>query len=135
MMLTLVYSPGVSIGDGCVIGAGSVVSKSVPAYHLAAGVPARVLRKVASDVPDALSPVHEIENDLAAVRKQVQVHCQSDQKTDSFRRGKMLDKVQPWKWLAVLGIKLPVWHGRPRHIAVDACVVVAAASFGYWLKG
>ncbi|GAB7333334.1 hypothetical protein MBLNU13_g04960t1 [Cladosporium sp. NU13] len=49
--------PGVSIGDGCVIGAGSVVSKSVPAYHLAAGVPARVLRKVASDMPDAPGPV------------------------------------------------------------------------------
>lgn len=56
-MLTLSYSPGVSIGDGCMIGAGSVVSKSIPAYHLAAGVPARVLRKVASDVPDAPGPV------------------------------------------------------------------------------
>ena len=36
--------PGVSIGDGSTIGAGSVVTKSVPAYCLAAGNPCRVVR-------------------------------------------------------------------------------------------
>ncbi len=36
---------GVSIGDGCVIGAGSVVTKDIPAYSIAVGVPARVIRK------------------------------------------------------------------------------------------
>jgi len=35
---------GVSIGDGTVVGAGSIVTKSLPANVLAAGVPARVLR-------------------------------------------------------------------------------------------
>lgn len=34
---------GVEIGDGAVIGAGSVVTKSVPPYAIAAGVPARVV--------------------------------------------------------------------------------------------
>lgn len=135
MMLTLFHSPGVSIGDGCVIGAGSVVSKSVPAYHIAAGVPARVLRKVASDVPDALSLVPGIEVDLSAVHGPTQDHCQSHQKIESLSCGKLLDRVQPWEWLKVLSTKQPVWHGKPRHIAVDACVVVAAASFGYWLRG
>jgi len=134
-MLTLSYSPGVSIGDGCVIGAGSVVFKSVPAYHLAAGVPARVIRKVASDVPDAPGPVHEIENDLIAVVGPAQDRCQSKQKVESSRRGEMFGKVQLWAWLDVVKAKLPVWHGKPRHIAVDACVVVAAATFGYWLRG
>lgn len=36
--------PGVIIGDGAVIGANSVVSKDVPAYGVAAGVPAKVIK-------------------------------------------------------------------------------------------
>lgn len=38
--------PGVTIGDNSVLGAGSVVTKDVPAGVLAAGVPARVVREV-----------------------------------------------------------------------------------------
>lgn len=38
--------PGVTIGDGCVIGAGSVVTKDIPAGSFAAGVPARVIRPI-----------------------------------------------------------------------------------------
>ena len=34
--------PGVTIGDGCIVGAGSVVSKDLPPYSLAAGVPAKI---------------------------------------------------------------------------------------------
>lgn len=34
---------GVSIGDNCIIGIGSVVTKSIPANSVAAGVPARVI--------------------------------------------------------------------------------------------
>jgi acetyltransferase-like isoleucine patch superfamily enzyme len=36
---------GVTIGDGCVIGAGSVVTKDIPAYSIAVGVPAKVIKK------------------------------------------------------------------------------------------
>jgi len=35
---------GVTIGDGAVVGAGSVVAKDVPPYAIAAGSPARVVR-------------------------------------------------------------------------------------------
>ncbi|CBF71560.1 hypothetical protein AN6836.2 [Aspergillus nidulans FGSC A4] len=42
----VVILPGVSIGDGCTVGAGSVVTKDIPAYHVAAGNPARILRKI-----------------------------------------------------------------------------------------
>lgn len=42
----VVVCPGVTIGDNCVIGAGSVVTKSIPANSFAAGVPARVIRPI-----------------------------------------------------------------------------------------
>lgn len=38
--------PGVTIGDGCVIGAGSVVTKDIPPNSFAAGVPCRVIREI-----------------------------------------------------------------------------------------
>lgn len=36
---------GVSIGDGCVIGANSVVTKDIPPYSVAVGAPAKVIRR------------------------------------------------------------------------------------------
>ena len=36
---------GVEIGEGCVIGSGSVVTKSIPAHSLAVGCPARVIKE------------------------------------------------------------------------------------------
>jgi acetyltransferase-like isoleucine patch superfamily enzyme len=41
-----VVLPNVRIGKGCVIGANSVVTRSLPDYCVAAGIPARVIRAV-----------------------------------------------------------------------------------------
>lgn len=38
--------PGVRFGEGCKVGAGSVVTKDVPPYKLVMGVPARIIRDV-----------------------------------------------------------------------------------------
>lgn len=40
----VVVCPGVTIGDGCVIGAGSVVTRDIPPHSFAAGNPCRVIR-------------------------------------------------------------------------------------------
>ena len=45
----VVIMPGVTIGDCCVIGAGSVVTKDIPAWTVAAGNPARVIRKITEE--------------------------------------------------------------------------------------
>lgn len=37
--------PGVNIGDGAIIAAHSVVTKDIPAYHIAGGNPIRLIRK------------------------------------------------------------------------------------------
>ena len=42
----VVITSGVTIGERCVIGANSVVTHDIPAFSIAAGAPARVLRQV-----------------------------------------------------------------------------------------
>ena len=41
--------PGVTIGHGCVIGAGSVVTRDIPPRSFAAGVPCSVIREISDD--------------------------------------------------------------------------------------
>ena len=41
--------PGVTIGEGAIVGACSVVTRSVPAWTVAAGNPARVIRELTAD--------------------------------------------------------------------------------------
>lgn len=63
---------GVSVGDNCVIGAGSVVTRSIPANSVAMGVPARVVcsteeyfeRRKAKCVDEALDYARSIRENL-----------------------------------------------------------------------
>jgi len=45
----VVVASGVTIGERCVIGANSVVTKDIPPFSIAAGAPAKVLRAVTYD--------------------------------------------------------------------------------------
>nr|WP_309569329.1 hypothetical protein [Bacteroides thetaiotaomicron] len=45
--------PGVTIGEGAIVGAGSLVTKDIPAWTIAAGRPAKVLKEI---------PQRQIEN-------------------------------------------------------------------------
>jgi acetyltransferase-like isoleucine patch superfamily enzyme len=44
--------PGVTIGDGSIVGARSVVTEDVPAFTMVAGNPARLIRKLENDEPN-----------------------------------------------------------------------------------
>ena len=46
----VIICAGVTIGDNCVIGAGSVVTRDIPSNSLAAGNPCRVIRQIARQV-------------------------------------------------------------------------------------
>lgn len=51
----VVVCPGVTIGDNCVIGAGSIVVKDIPSNSFAAGNPCKVIR----EITEADSMVHK----------------------------------------------------------------------------
>lgn len=41
----VIILPGVTIGDGCIIGAGAVVTKSIEPFSIAVGNPAKIIKK------------------------------------------------------------------------------------------
>ena len=55
--------PGVHIGDNVVIGAGSVVTKDIPSWSIAAGNPCRVIRKITEDDKRKLFHDEEIDEE------------------------------------------------------------------------
>lgn len=59
----VIVCPGVTIGCGCVIGAGSVVTRSIPEHSFAAGNPCRVIRSLTE--ADSMSFRQEILGDYS----------------------------------------------------------------------
>ena len=59
---------GVNIGDGALVGAGSLVTKSIPPHVIAAGVPARVIRVIETeDVAQGLDHLNYKKNELSPI--------------------------------------------------------------------
>ncbi len=54
--INAVILPGVTIGQGSIVGAGAVVTKDVPPYAIVVGVPAKVVRYRASET-DTLAKI------------------------------------------------------------------------------
>lgn len=44
--MTTMIMPGVTIGDGAIVGAGSLVTKDIPAWTVATGRPAKVIKQI-----------------------------------------------------------------------------------------
>lgn len=61
-----VVCPGVHIGNNVVIGAGSVVTKDIPDWTIAAGNPCRVIRKITDDDKRKLFKNEEIDEEAWA---------------------------------------------------------------------
>lgn len=54
--MNAVILPGVELGENVIVGAGSVVTRSFPAYTIIAGNPARVIRELSPDKADREEP-------------------------------------------------------------------------------
>jgi acetyltransferase-like isoleucine patch superfamily enzyme len=70
---------GVSIGDGAVVGAGAIVTRDIPPYSIAAGNPARVVRKRFPDeVAAALLEIRWWDLELPEIRSLAPMMTSSD---------------------------------------------------------
>lgn len=67
---SVVVCPGVTIGENSIIGAGAVVTRSVPANSIAVGNPARVIKGVDPTAPRALQAARAGVVDERTTRKQ-----------------------------------------------------------------
>lgn len=68
----VVICPGVTIGDCAVIGAGSVVTKDVPAWTIAAGNPCRVIRKITEEDRNKYFAGRQIDDEALEDIKRIQ---------------------------------------------------------------
>ena len=50
-----IVMPGVTVGEGAVVGAGAMVTKDIPAWTLALGCPAKVVKEFPKDDPKYVS--------------------------------------------------------------------------------
>lgn len=66
-----IIMPGITIGDNCVVGCGSVVTKDVPPNSVAAGIPAKVIKSIFEYREKALTNCTYIRNLNSKNKKQI----------------------------------------------------------------
>ena len=76
----VVICPGVTIWDNTVIGAGSVVTRDIPAWSIAAGNPCRVLRKITEDDRNKYFAGREIDEEAWQDILRIQSEANDEQK-------------------------------------------------------
>lgn len=77
-----VIMSGVTIGDGAVIGAYSLVTKDVPPYAIVGGNPARLIRlRFSPSIVDSLLKIAWWEWDDSRIAKSIQLLCSNDIKS------------------------------------------------------
>ena len=132
-MLILLHRAGVTIGDGCVVGAGSVVTKSMPAYHVVVGNPARAYRKVAPDVPDAPGLIYEVKGDRVFVvgdRSREYGPLADGPKAP----GKEIQDFDPRSLADLCKAQAIVLPGGYHLTAIQVCMLAAAVALDHLLK-
>lgn len=88
---------GVRIGERAIVGAGSTVTRDVPAGAVVAGNPARILRRLDDDVPETLSaaveddvPMAAPDRSLRAVQAEAEVAVLSVLRSGTYVLGEQL---------------------------------------------
>ncbi len=66
-----VIVPGVTIGENCVIGAGSVVTKDIPPNTVAVGTPCRVLREIGDRDDEFFYKNEKIDEEMKEMIKEI----------------------------------------------------------------
>lgn len=95
---SVIVLKGVTIGDNTIVGAGSVVTQSLPANVIAAGNPARVIKALDPDEPGTdRRALYETLNYVSF--------------EPAFWRERLAGNTL-WRWL--LGVIWPAWRQRPR---------------------
>lgn len=133
--LMLFHRAGVTIGDGCVIGAGSVVTRSMPAYHVVIGSPARAYQKVAPAVPDAPGLIYEVKGDrVVVVGNRASKFWLFGECPETSGQEKKDSGLQSLGWIGISKARAAVSPGERLPAATQVCVLVAAVALWYWLR-
>jgi acetyltransferase-like isoleucine patch superfamily enzyme len=98
--INVVITPGVTVGRGCIVGANSVVTGDLPPYQVAAGSPARTVRKRLEFLPKA------------------RIEAGNEHDAPYFYDGFDLTRPPGDAWIAAGDFTLALAHANPRTVRV-----------------